>query len=81
VKSQLPGGIQQLAVAGDEGAALGPAAASSQSRCQLQSIGGLQRKSIHKPLRLLAQRLTRFYLLPIRSHPVQPDQSLYVFVG
>jgi hypothetical protein len=60
----LPGSIQQLAVAGDEDVALGPAQAPDHGGGQLLGVGGLQRKAIDEALGPLAQRLTRGYFPP-----------------
>jgi hypothetical protein len=54
VKPQLPGGLQQLTIAGDEDPAFGPATAPDHCSGKLLSICGLQGKTVHEPLGLFA---------------------------
>jgi hypothetical protein len=50
----LPGGLQQLTIAGDEDPAFGPATAPDHCSGKLLSICGLQGKTVHEPLGLFA---------------------------
>ena len=73
---ELPGGFEELRVAGDEGSAARTARGPGQPGGELQGVGGLQREPIDQALGLAAQFVGGEQLLPVASQLIQSNLSL-----
>ena len=81
LKAEFLGGVEELLVAGDEGAIFGTAKAPGQRGGELEGVGGFEGKAINQALRSLAEFFGGEHFAPFGPEFVEPHLSACMFAG